>query len=131
MNEPRLRFEVDELREEFPVHVDRQDGTVELTRIRYPRNWRPQVGRLKFDLPATYAQEPPTVHLPAEMTYTAGRCLRFRRSRFPGWRKWCVTFAGWWPRRHSLVTVTREMMGSLSDPSKTRLVLDPARPGRR
>lgn len=121
MNERRLQQELAALQEVYTVRLT-LEGTVDLLRVTYPGRWKPQTGALRFAIPADYPASAPTVHVPAQMQHRDGKhAIRMRQSPYSGWKKWCVTFKDWNPRRHSLVTVTRQMMGSLSDPSKRRL----------
>lgn len=124
MDEYRLAREIDALRE---VHSVRRnpDGTVDLMWVDYPTGWTPATGTLKYDIPADYGSSPPTVHVPAEMAWQGQRDIRRKLpGRHDGYAKWCIYMDGWEPRRHTLVTVTREMMGSLSDPSRRHLFTD-------
>jgi len=121
MNEHRLRQELAALQEEYAVRIN-PDQTVDLERVDFPAAWTPGRGTLRYAVPDDYPASPPTVHLPATMRYRGRQHIgRMQPSPYDGWTKWCVHFNGWSPRRHTLVTVTREMMGSLSDPSRQRL----------
>lgn len=121
MNKRRLWTEIATLRKEYTVRVN-PDWTVDLVRVEFPSGWTPGTGTIRFDIPADYADSPPTIHIPADMEWQGQRNIRRkRRSPHAGYAKWCVRFKSWNPQRHTLVTITREMMASLSDPSKQRL----------
>lgn len=120
MNEHRLNKEIAALTEAYTIrrHSDR---IVDLVRFAYPSGWTPQVSTLRYEIPQDYPASPPAVHVPETMAFRGKRNIRRKRSsRFDGWNKWCVRF-GWEPRRHTLVSTTRQMMESLSDPSKSRI----------
>lgn len=120
MNERRVYKEVAALTDEWTV---RQPGEriIDLEGVRYPTGWEPAVNILRYVIPPDYPASPPTVHIPAEMAYKGKKRMRRKKSsRFDGWNRWCVRF-GWEPRRHTLVSTTRQMMESLSDPSKSRI----------
>lgn len=123
MNVHRLQREIVALREKYPVWVS-SDWTIVIVELPYPSGWTVQTGLLRYEIPADYGASAPTVHVPAKMRrYDGTHTLRLLQSPIPGWKKWCVRF-GWDPRCHTLVTSTRAMMGSLSDPTKKRLFLE-------
>lgn len=122
MNKHCLLPEIAALQKKYTVRVNLDDGIVDLVRVRYPSMWSPRYGQIRFEIPPDYNASPPTVHIPAEMEYRGKRnVVRKKPSQFDGWNRWCARYQGWSPERHTLVTVTREMMASLSDPSKNRL----------
>lgn len=125
MNKHRLRTEIAALQKQYTVRVN-PDWTIDLVRFNFPAGWTPRTGTIKYDIPADYESSPPTVHIPADMQYQGQQNIRRKLwSPHDGYAKWCVRFKGWDPRRHTLTTVTREMVGSLSDPSRRRLFTDP------
>ncbi|USZ68534.1 hypothetical protein NGM10_02050 [Halorussus salilacus] len=124
MNDHRLHKELAALTEAYTVRR-RSDRLVDLVRFTYPSDWTPQVSTLRYELPPDYPASAPAVHVPAQMAYQGEQDItRKKPSRFDGWDRWCVRF-GWEPRRHTLVSTTRQMMESLSDPAKFRIGQEP------
>ena len=122
MDDHQLLRDLSVLADEYPIRVN-PDRTVDLVRLEYPTDWNPKRGTLRLVIHDDYPMSPPEVHIPTEMRWRGRRnIIRKKRSQFDGWNRWCVRFAGWEPRRHTLVTVARAMMVSLSDPSMKRLL---------
>lgn len=106
-----------ELRERYTVRYNPADQYVDLERVMFPPGWSPEVGTVRFSIPADYENSPPSVHIPAEMRFHGRPPGRMRHSRYDGMKRWCVRI-DWNPRRHTLTSVMKLMMNhSLPDPS--------------
>lgn len=128
-NKHCLLQEIAALQRKYTVRYNLDTGIVDLVRVKYPPSWSPRYGQIRFATPQDYNASPPTVHIPAEMAYKGDRnIIRKKPSQFDGWNRWCARYNGWDPSWHTLVSVSREMMISLRDPSKRRLFTARPRP---
>jgi len=116
MDKTRTLQDIFPLQKRYVVDYDLEERKVVLEDLRFPAGWQPDAGDVLFKLPDDYPKSQPKVYVSGEMRYHGGRPENMYRSR-KGWAKWCIHQLKWDRRRHTLVTVTRMLMTSLSDPN--------------
>lgn len=107
------------LQEKFPVEYDLEAGVVTVKQVRYPEGWQPQTGHILYELSDVYPRTPPWVYIPKDVRYTEGRATHKLRSDKSGYSKWCIDGLDWNPQRHTLVTMTKLILASMEEPSKS------------
>lgn len=125
MKRGRAFEEARELGERYPTHYSESDRQVVVERYDFPEGWSPRFGKLRYELPATYPRDIPTVYVPSEMSYEGSspeHLLTFARpsdDNEGAWSKWCIEDhnVAWDPGRDSLVKLTTMMRASLAAPN--------------
>lgn len=122
MKAQRLKSEVGELKQDYPVKWSVKKQYVMITKFGYPKGWTPRTAPLFFDLPSTYPRHPPEVYLPPDAEYKKGPALHQLSPNNDGWYKWCIDEIDWDPESHSLHTMTELMKRSLRKPNAMKIV---------
>lgn len=124
MDVDRVRREVDELRQDYPVKWSVEKSYVMITQYGYPEGWSPRTAPLFFSLPSIYPRQPPEIWIPPEMEYEGSRPDHQHHRNDDGWWRWCIVRLDWKPRHHRLYTLVEMMEQSLSNPDDRRLAGD-------
>jgi len=127
MNVQRVREEVADLNDSWPVKWSANDQYVMVTQFRYPEGWSPRTAPLFFSLPDDYPVSPPDVYLPPDSRYEGETIFRMYGPNDDGWWKWCIIQLGWNPEDFDLRTLSELMRTSLADPDDATPVQTKAR----
>lgn len=115
------------LQERFPIRYDLKKGLVMIKEIDFPKGWSPKTGSILYKIPKIYPRSQPSAYIPSKARYRGSipEHMMYKINAFSGreeWSKWCINKLDWSPDRHTLVTMTRMMMVSLSHPNKDSVV---------
>lgn len=122
MNEDRIVTEVRALADLGPaVDFDLTRGEILLHGFPLPAGWNQDQTRLWFKLPEEYPAIQPDAYFPADLRYKDEKPPVLLFNRGPdGWAQHCIhELHDWKPRRHTLVTLTRMIDTSLSQPNSS------------
>jgi len=122
MDVNRLRADVSELEDHYPVKWSLEKNYVMITKFGYPRGWKPRTAPLFFSIPDSYSRRPPEVYLPPDMRYKGSRVEHQLRPNEDGWMRWCIKELEWDPHHHRLLTMMNIMESSLQKPYKDVLI---------
>ncbi|WP_222913417.1 hypothetical protein [Natrinema sp. SYSU A 869] len=122
MNEDRIITEARALADLCPaVDFDLTTGEIMLYDFPLPTGWNQDRTRLWFQLPEEYPATQPDAYLPADLRYQDKKPYVLLFGRGPDdWAQHCIhELHDWEPRRHTLVTLTRMIATSLSQPNSS------------